>query len=88
MSFFDSNVWISGFHFGATPLAALHRAYRRHHIAICDAIRTEVSTALVQKFRWSEKRLSDAFADYSDDMFSVLVPEHCMASAAILAMTW
>ena len=39
----DSGIWISGFHFGGTPLAALDQAFIYDQLAICDEIMTEIS---------------------------------------------
>lgn len=65
---FDSGVWISGFEFGGTPLAAVRLAYKEHQIALCDGILDEIYAALVRKFRWSEDRLKDSLSDYLDNV--------------------
>jgi hypothetical protein len=68
---FDSGVWISAFHFGGTPLAAIGAAIGNCSIAVCDSIRAEIRTVLRLKFRWSEERIEQSLAEYEDLMFTV-----------------
>lgn len=60
----DSGIWISGFHFGGIPLAALDQAFIYDHIAICEEIITEVSTIMVSKFGWTERHVHSALRSY------------------------
>jgi putative PIN family toxin of toxin-antitoxin system len=60
----DSGIWISGFQFEGTPLAALDQAFIYDQIAICDEIITEVSVILASKFGWSESDFRSAFQGY------------------------
>ena len=60
----DSGIWISGLQFGGMPLAALDQAFIYDQIAICDEIRSEVSTILVSKFGWSERDVRSALQGY------------------------
>jgi putative PIN family toxin of toxin-antitoxin system len=70
----DSGIWISGFQFGGTPLAALRLAYKQHQIATCDAILLEILSALIRKFGWTAPRVQDALADYLHDATHVEIP--------------
>ena len=64
---FDSGVWISAFHFGGTPLAALDAAVGQTTIAICSPILTEIRSTLTMKFRWQQARVDRSLAQYALD---------------------
>jgi putative PIN family toxin of toxin-antitoxin system len=72
---FDSGVWISAFHFGGTPLAALRTAHIKHQIATCDLILFEIRKALRQKFGWATDPIEDALADYLDEAIRIPITE-------------
>ncbi len=69
----DSSVWVSAFHFGGIPLAAL-RSAAKHRIAICEAIRDEVSLILTAKFKWPLNRVQAAFDELDPHIFEVAIP--------------
>lgn len=60
----DSGVWISGFHFGGIPQAALNHAYLHHRIALSYGILNEVRSILNRKFLWDNQRADDVLAVY------------------------
>lgn len=67
----DSGIWISGFHFGGVPLLALDEAFVSDRIVICQEIVLEISTVLVNKFRWSAGDVNSALAAYLADAHNV-----------------
>jgi len=68
---FDSSVWVSAFHFGGTPLAALKVAEDNHRIAICESIHEEIRATLSGKFRWSPTRFQAAFDEFRPRILKV-----------------
>ncbi|MGB7190895.1 MAG: putative toxin-antitoxin system toxin component, PIN family [Acidobacteriaceae bacterium] len=57
----DTNVWISGLHFGGVagvPFRALSRASELDTIATCDEIDAEVARVLEGGFGWKPERVS------------------------------
>ncbi len=60
----DSGVWISAFHFGGTPLAALNRAHLDHRVAISGGILSEVRLTLTRKFLWNAGTIEKALATF------------------------
>jgi len=69
----DSGIWISGFHFGGTPLLALDQAFLLDRIAICEEIVTEVSTILMTKFGWRQPDVTSALESYLSEAKSVVL---------------
>lgn len=63
----DSGVWISGLHFGGTPLLAMDQAFLFDQIATCQEIVTEVSTVLVVKFGWRQPDVRSVLESYLVD---------------------
>ncbi len=63
----DSGVWISGLHFGGTPLLAIDQAFLLDQVAICQEIVDEVSTILVTKFGWRQADVSSILESYLSD---------------------
>jgi putative PIN family toxin of toxin-antitoxin system len=68
---FDSGVWISAFHFGGTPLAALNHAFEQHRIAVCEPILLEISVALTGKFGWTHAEVESILGEYLADAIHV-----------------
>ena len=60
----DSGVWISALQFEGTPLLVIERILVRHRVAVCDPIRHEIRTALMQQFGWSSGEVREACAFY------------------------
>ncbi len=57
----DTNIYISGLHFGGLPLQFLNLARARAFtLAISRPLRAEVRRVLCDKFRWSLDRADDA----------------------------
>ena len=63
----DSGIWISGLHFGGTPLLAMDKAFVFDQIAICHEIVHEVSAVLVTKFGWKQNDVRSIFKSYLSD---------------------
>ena len=70
---FDSGVWISAFHFGGTPLAALNHAFDHQQIAVCDAILFEIHAVLTGKFGWTKADVDSILAEYLADAIKVKI---------------
>jgi putative PIN family toxin of toxin-antitoxin system len=63
----DSGIWISGFHFGGTPLLAIDKAFLFDRIAICQEIVDEVSAILVAKLGWRQTDVRSIVGSYLSD---------------------
>jgi putative PIN family toxin of toxin-antitoxin system len=62
----DTNVWISGLHFGSrdgVPTQAIRRAVERDTLATCPQIEHEILRILIYKFKWAPIRAAETVAD-------------------------